>query len=241
MKFFLLLLLCFIAVFSYSQKTLRIEYKQEIVEEKFTPSLSDIAIPLKNNVNLSQLRMLINDSIVQIHFFSRYYDPIKKKTKKIGEKLINHGNFYDLKYKKYYNQCSLNKTLKYLIPIDTTQYKSWNTLDMQKIILGYTCKAALSINEKNDSTLVWFTNDLSVKNGFLFYYGVPGVVLEAYNQGINATMHYWAIKIEETEIELFRPKEGNIISQKGFSEIMKTRSEKIEGTNFFKVKKTSVY
>ena len=40
-------------------------------------------IPLKNNVNLSQLRMLINDSIVQIHFFSRYYDPIKKKTKKI--------------------------------------------------------------------------------------------------------------------------------------------------------------
>lgn len=225
-------------MFSFAQKTLRIEYKQERIGDKFISPISINGVTQTFNAELPRLRMLINDSIAQIHFFRRGYDPIKKKTKQIGEKLIHHGNFYDFKNKQYYNQSSLDKSLKYLIPLDTTFFKKWDFLKNEKIILGYTCKAALSISDKNDSTLVWFTNDLKFNNGFLFYYGVPGVVLEAYNQGINATMHYWAIRVEETEIELLRPTEGKIISRKDFSEIMKIRNEKMGGNNFIRIKTT---
>ncbi len=120
------------------------------------------------------------------------------------------------------------------------EFKKWDFFTNEKIILGYKCQAALSVNDKNDSTLVWFTNDLNYSNGFLFYYGVPGVVLEAYNQSFKNTAHFLAVKIEETEIELLRPTVGKIISQKDFSEIMKIRNEKLGGNYFIKIKPTQV-
>lgn len=240
MKYFLSKFFCLISVFSFAQKTLIIEYKQEHVGEKdvYTHSVNGVAQTF--NIELSKVRMLLNDSFAQIHYFRNGYDPIRKKTKQVGDKLIHHGYFYDFINKEYYSQCNLDKTIKNLVPLDTTQYKSWNILDMQKIILGYTCKAALSINEKNDSTLVWFTNDLQFDNGFLFYYGVPGVVLESYDQRFKNTTHFLAVKIEETDIELLRPTEGKIISRKDFSEIMKVRNEKMGGNYFIKIKPTQV-
>ena len=235
MKYFLSILFCLISIFSFAQKTWRIEYKQERVGEKFISPLSLNGIPQTYQAEMPQLRMLINDSIAQIHYCKNGYDPIKRKTIQIGEKLIHHGYFYDFKKKQYYSQCNLDKTLKYLIPVDTAQYKNWKFLRNEKTVLGYNCNAALSINENNDSTLVWFTNDLSCNNGFLFYYGVPGLVLEAYNQRVNTTVHYWAVKMEETNILLLKPKEGSIITQKDFSEIMKKRNEKMGGNYFIKL------
>ena len=124
------------------------------------------------------------------------------------------------------------------MPIDTTEFKNWSLLSGAKSILGYTCKAALNINEKNDSTLVWFTNELKYKNGFLFYYGVPGIVLESYAQGNNSTVHWCAETIEETAIQLLRPKEGSIISKNEFYEVMKLRSEKMGGNSLIKIETT---
>lgn len=239
MKFFMLLGLCIIYKFSYSQNALRIEYRQELVdEEKIKAPFTIDGNIVYSNATQQKVRMFVNDSMAQIHFFRNDYDPIKKKVKHIGDKLIHHGYFYDFANKKYYSQCNLYKNLKYLVPIDTTEFKNWSLLSGEKSILGYTCKAALNINEKNDSTLVWFTNELKYKNGFLFYYGVPGIVLESYAQGNNSTVHWYAETIEETAIQLLRPKEGSIISKNEFYEVMKLRSEKMGGNSLIKIETT---
>lgn len=240
MSYLLLFFSSIISLSSFSQN-LRIEYKYEHVGEKFILPFSANGVSQTYNVELPKLRMFINDTIAQIHYFKNGYDPVKRKTKEIGDKLIHHGYFYDFKNRKYYSQCNLDKTLKYLVPIDTTEFKSWNFFPDQKAILGYKCKVAISVNDKNDSTLVWFTNELQCNNGFLFYYGIPGLVLEAYRQYENMTVHYLAVKIEETDIELLRPEEGNIISRKDFESVMKARIEKMGGNNFIKVQTIRTY
>ena len=241
MKFFLLSIFSMITIYSFSQKTLRVEYQQERVGEKIVSPISINGVRQTFDIEMPRVRMLLNDSIAQIHYFLRGYDPLKKKTSELGDKLIHHGSFYDFAKREFYSQCNLDKTLKYLIPIDTTQFKNWSFFDAEKTILGHKCRMALSINEKNDSTLVWFTNEFNISNGFLFYFGVPGLVLEAYDQRFNSTMHFLAVKVQESDIKLLRPQEGKVIAQKEFSEIIKKRNGKMGGDIFTITKRINFY
>ncbi len=79
MKYFLLIIFCLISIFSFAQKTLRIEYKQERVGEKEIYTHSVNGVHQIFNIKLSKVRMLLNDSIAQIHYFRNGYDPIRKK------------------------------------------------------------------------------------------------------------------------------------------------------------------
>lgn len=176
-------------------------------------------------------RMLLNDSIAQIHHFVNNYDPFDNK-KRFSKKLIHHGYFYDFVNKKYYHQTNLSKKYRYLNPVDSAEYKQWVFTDTQKSIVGFNCKAALSINISGDSTLVFYTDELKYKNGFLFYYGVPGVVLEAYEQkmiqGTAMTVHLIATVITETDIILVRPEKPRIVTREEHEKFMQERMQQLE-------------
>lgn len=110
---------------------------------------------------------------------------------------------------------SLYRKPEYWANIDTSEFKKWRFMNAEKKILGYTCKPALSINEKNDSILVWYTEELKYKKGFLFYFGIPGIVLEVYDQrGVD--VHLIAFDLKETDIPLSIRKSGIIIPDKKF-------------------------
>jgi GLPGLI family protein len=211
---------CFLFFFNalFGQNTLVLEYKKSSLDERFQNGL---------NLEVLKVRMLINDSIGHIHFFAKERDPIKKRKKTFGRKVIHQGVFLDFINSNYYDEVSLHDLSNYLIKRTSDKKQNWIIqTENKKIILGYNCTAALAVNEKNDSTLVYFTNDLKFKKGFLFYEGIDGVVLEAFDQRYGDGQHFEVIKIKESEINLVTPNCNNIMSSEEYFKELEKRNRK---------------
>ncbi len=174
--------------------------------------------------------MLVNDSIGFIHYFSSRYNPFKKRKKTFGKKIEGHQTYLDFKNANYYEERNTVGLPKYLVKKTCADTMVWAIQkNTYKLIKGYKCILALAVNDKNDSTLVYFTNELKFKKGFLFYEGIPGIVLEAYDQRYGEGQHYEVTNIEEIEVALVAPKCTNFIGCKEYSEIIIKRKEKREG------------
>ncbi len=238
MKLFLAVILVFYFNFSFGQNTLKIEYKQTYIGEqpKDITYWGDGSTTITNsNIELPKVRMLVNDSMAHIHYFRKGVDPLKKKQKVFGEKLIHHGTFLDFLNLNFYDESSLSDLPNYLIKKTCGDTLNWVILSKNtKTILSYKCIGALAINKKNDSILVYFTNDFKSKKGFLFYEGVPGIVLESFDQRYGDGRHFEATKIEEIELELKSPKCDNIISCEDYQVLIKKRNEHLGGNLFIR-------
>lgn len=145
-------------------------------------------------------------------------DPLKKATL-YGEKLMHHAMLYNKNSNMVYSEVNWpSKKDKYLVA-DTSKKFNWIFWDDMKLVLGYKCKPALTINEKNDSTLVWFTPEIPEPYGPAGFYGLPGLILEVYDQRWN--MNYFAEHIEKGFFSVVFPTEGKIISIKDYFVIRK--------------------
>jgi GLPGLI family protein len=239
---FLLFIILIHSDFSFAQSALKIEYKQSYLGEpdKVTSYDQNGNEFLTNEIiNLPKVRMLVNDSMAHIHYLIKGFDPLKRKNKEFGEKLVHHGYYLDFINLNYYNESSIDDLPEYLVIDTCTEIQVWKIFPKEiKVVLGYNCTTAIAVNKKNDTTLVFFTNELKYKRGFLFYEGIPGVVLEAFDQRYGGGRHYEAVKIDEIELKLNAPICKTIISCKDYREIIKKRNERLKG-NFFKKKSTT--
>ena len=102
---------------------------------------------------------------------------------------------------------------KYLIE-DSIKNENWLFFDDSKQILGFPCRPALFVNEKNDSTLIWFTDSIPKPAGPLMYFGFEGLVLEISDQVRG--WHIVATKIEKDIFGVTMPKQGIIISRQDY-------------------------
>ncbi|MFN0081953.1 MAG: GLPGLI family protein [Ferruginibacter sp.] len=214
MKFSIFFLL-FCASNVFAQSSISIIYTRDIIGDVPRPAI----LPAGGNYFVGPpkkpfFRMVFNDSLGIVYQFLQNQDPIKRR-KIVGDKLIHNATFFDLKNNKYYDEVNYPDKNKYLITEHPRFEKSWVFYDNTKVILGYSCKQALAVDNNNDSTMIWYTTELKFKRAGLFYNDVPGVVLEAYEQG-DVTRHFIAAKIEETSKTLAFPVEGQIISRKEF-------------------------
>ncbi len=198
-------------LFSYlkinAQTALKIEYKQTFLDGPIgSIKLDENGNKILKEVGVSKIRMIINDSFGIVYHFGNNYDPFKHK-KIIGDKLVHHTTFLDFTNLEYYEESNFPKGNKFLILCNDSVIQKWEITEDVKYILGNKCNAALSVDENNDSTLVWFTSELKFKKGFLFYQAIPGVVLEASTQK-RGGIKYIATKIEEIDLKIIRPTEG---------------------------------
>ena len=83
-----------------------------------------------------------------------------------------------------------------------------------KEILGYRCRSVLHVNEKNDSTLIWFTDSIPKPAGPLDYFGFPGLVLEVFDQVRG--WHILAGKVERGAFGVTMPKGTMIIPREDY-------------------------
>ena len=209
-KLLLVKAMIFFSAAASGQSTLEIEYIRENL-----PYVDSLGKHAMNKAEFNP-RMLLNDSFALVYYFSNSFNR-RAKGKKIGHKLMHHGTFYDFINNETLFEIRHTKNEKYLV-IDTSTFCNWIFYDEEKIILNKKCKMALSVNGKNDSTLLWFTNDLPFKNGPLFYRCIPGVVMEAFDQTRN--MHFLAATIREKQIQLVYPEKAVKLS---YSEWVKIR------------------
>lgn len=202
-KLFMLILLFFCYSAGYSQLLLQIDYKRETLS--YTDTLGRVYPGTEASF---RPRMIFNDSFTLVYYYS---DSYKRKIKgnTIGHKIMHHGIFSNHIAKEKLNEVDFGGKEKYLIE-DSFRYRPWQFLNEQRIILNKKCYPALFVNEKSDSILVWYTKELIFQNGALFYDGIPGVVMEVFDQ--TRDQHFTATAIIDRRMQLVTPREGKRVS-----------------------------
>ncbi len=193
-----------------AQSTLEIQYTRETLpyDDSFGKhSMKETAY---------NVRMLLNDSFALAYYFSNSVNR-RENGKRVGHKLVHHHTFYDFLNNETLFEINFSKREKYLVK-DSNRVCNWKFYDEEKTILNKKCKMALSVDHKNDSTLLWFTNELPFRKGPLFYPCIPGVVMEVFDQTRN--IHFLAATIRKRQIQLVYPEEGVKLS---FTEWAKIR------------------
>jgi GLPGLI family protein len=213
MKILILTALLFWMPTAKAQPSISIEYI------KTMPGPADSVInELLKSKYPPDMRMVINDSFSIAYFISKLDKKLYRK-KVIGDKLIHHGQFTNYITGETFSQSGWPKDKVYLMRFDSTMIPKWEMIEGEKTILNYSCKAVRSINKNHATTTVWYTTEMKFKRGDLFYPGVPGVVMEAYDYGWGSYGQYLrAVSVKETSQILTAPVNYKIFS---FAEAVK--------------------
>lgn len=209
MRSFLTFLIVCLASGIYSQSGYAVIYKRDDIYFPMTINGEKRVVPVNDN-------LLVFSDTLSIYHFIEGGNPLKKK-KVFGEKLIHHALLYNKNSDSIYSEVNWPSLKnKYLIA-DTLVKYDWRFSSDTKQILGYTCKSALIITEKNDSVLIWFAPEIKEPFGPANYMGLPGLVLEVYDQRSN--LHLFAHKLVRDNFIVVFPSEGEIISKEKYWEI----------------------
>lgn len=157
-------------------------------------------------------RLVFNDSLSLWYRIPQGNDP-RRKNKNFGNKLIHHAILYNFNTNLYYHEVAWPKGKEFLIR-DSVRNQNWLFLNDIKEILGYRCRSVLHVNEKNDSTLIWFTDSIPKPAGPLDYFGFPGLVLEVFDQVRG--WHILAGKVERGAFGVTMPKGTMIIPREDY-------------------------
>jgi GLPGLI family protein len=211
---FLFFVLC-LSIKATAQTGYAVVYKRDDVFLPMTIQGEKRRIPLPDNL------LVFSDSLSLYHFVSGG-NPIKKK-RLFGEKLIHHAMLFNKNTDTVYSEVNWPPGKnKYLIA-DTSIKYDWKFPNSTKLVLGYQCKPALYVNTKNDSVLLWFTTEIAEPFGPANYIGLPGLVLEVYDQ--RNGLHIFADKLVKDNFKVVFPKEGRVLSKEEYWEIRPKKSK----------------
>lgn len=148
-------------------------------------------------------RLVFNDSISLFYFFSKDLKDNFRKRKTIGSELMHHAVFYDSKNFKLYDEVSWPKRKEHLMERKLPYY-NWVFTGETKQILNYNCsKAVSSAQDGQDSLSVWYTSEIKRGFGPVYYFGLPGVVLEVNNYNTDKSIK--AISVDTNKVTLLPP------------------------------------
>lgn len=118
----------------------------------------------------------------------------EKSTTSYTMRGAKYNLYKNLKNNSFYLETELEK--KDCNVADTLPDMAWKITDETDTVLGYTVKKAIG-QDKGKEVVVWYTEQIPVKDGPMFYRGVSGLVLKAQ---IGKTI-YTATKIEKAQKE----------------------------------------
>ena len=95
------------------------------------------------------------------------------------------------------------------IEISPYSHYQFSEISGTKVILGYSCKAAVS-HYSGQTVLIWYTNDISNTISKFWYPNAPGVVLETTHTYNAQSRHYIASQILRVSTELQKPTNLNL-------------------------------
>lgn len=207
MKRLLLVLFILMVKWGIAQNAYSVIYEHDL---KYTDMPTINHQPIQ--VPASRERLICKDSLAfQYGYFSNTRDPLKKATV-FGKKFMPHFSILNSRQKVVYAGAGIKKNKKnYLLKIDFIT-RDWIYFTDSTKILGFNCRQALWISAKKDSLLVWFTTDIPLPYGPQSYLGLPGLVLEVFDQ--QAGKHIRALKVEKKEYSIQMPPDAIIFTDK---------------------------
>ena len=200
MKYFVAIL-CFILLESESdaQTRLTITYEHTTNSKRF----------------VKKLLLVVNDSV-------SYSYPLRKEERylpaiPLGSRYQEYSHYVDHSKRIHFFQLQPHSSPKYLIE-DTLKTIQWELGDIEKIILGYTCKKAITTIGKKEIT-VFYCPELASPAGPFTFGGLPGTILQCLYKGSPEVTT--AIEILKTAEEIVEPTDGKKITRKEFDKIVK--------------------
>lgn len=207
MRPFFLLASFFICTCIYAQEGYSVHYQHD-------NRIAPVTINGENKIIKGAVeRLIFRDSLSLSYRLADGYDPYKKKNV-IGEKMVHHAILYNAKQEVYYSEVAWPANKPKLLIRDSLKNETWTFLPDTKAILGHLCASALRINERGDSTLVWYSKTLSQSFGPFLYMGFPGLVLEVFDQ--SRGWHLVATKLVPGDFVVRMPAEATIVEAKDF-------------------------
>ena len=195
----------------YSQESVEIRYWRSRLsyKEVNTMTVHSRQIP-------ADVRLFFTDSMAYCYSFRMDGTNPCRNKKVIGDKLVHHGCFRNYATNEHFDEVVWPGADNYLIK-DTIREYHWQFFDTHKKILKRDCAAALHVNEKNDSLLVWYTTDMPYQKGQLWYNNIPGVILQVEDQERDILIK--AYRIKEHSKQIVTPREGIIVTRQQWAAI----------------------
>lgn len=209
------------------QKSLECSYKiivQDLTEEELNAIKGEnIKTSLINRLNESKKREFILKGNTLNAVFKETERMRSDKDKSPTNHLGSDQYYYDVKSEKVYLFTEFSGT-KYLVSNSFSLY-NWEITNETKNIDGFKCykaKGTEIINDsrekKNYTLIAWFCPDLPFKYGPERYFGLPGLIFEAYTENSKEKYVLKSIKFSDEITEIIKPK-GKEITEQEFTTI----------------------
>lgn len=209
------------------KKNLECTYKiivQDLTEDELNAIKDEnIKTSLINRLNESKKREFILKGNTQNAVFKETERMKSDKDKSLTATLVSDQYYYDIKSEQVYLFTEFSGT-KYLVSNSFSLY-NWNITNETKNIDGFKCykaKGTEIINdfrEKKSYTLIaWFCPDLPFKYGPERYFGLPGLIFEAYTENSKEKYVLKSISFSDEITEIIKPK-GKVITDQEFTTI----------------------
>jgi len=138
-------------------------------------------------------------------------------TRMIKSARFNHSNYFkDFENNELIDQRFL-KGETYLVKGDLGRF-NWTIGSESVDIEGFSCRQATLTSGSGKLTRAWFTEDIAIPDGPMFYHGLPGLILkvEMGNMEIAAT----TVRMRD-KLEINRPTVGKLVSKEEMNRITK--------------------
>ena len=119
---------------------------------------------------------------------------------------------------------------KYYIVDTISPMSEWKILDDTATLLGFKCQKAIT-NYYGSEYYAWFTTDVGLAGGPLYFRGLPGIILKIWNKG-NLKLGYEALEVEFPAIkpEPIVEKDGKHVTKREFRKLIEESNKKaLEG------------
>lgn len=99
----------------------------------------------------------------------------------------------------------------------------WALVDEEKIIKDYKCKKAVF-----DSVVAWYTTEIPIKEGPLYFCGLPGLILKLEISKLNIEADSIITEINKDDL-VVPPAKGKQITREKFEKMFKKKNKQFEG------------
>lgn len=183
----------------------------------FKTSMKEVPEFMKS-VTPSYSRLVCNDSS-SFYFHVNGKKNLVKTGEVYGSRVFHHSfSIFPDRDKQYSGYALPASRKKHLYISDTIRHKTWVLTDSVKNIQGFKCRMAYQFMKtkftdggieyfKHDSVFAWYTDQINLPFGPLYYYGLPGLILEVYDQYMQGR-YIQCIDIQKEYVHIQIP--GNI-------------------------------
>lgn len=185
-----------------------------------------------NRANFTESNMILrcnkNNSIYFSPAMANYYEYLRDYAQKIDPKNIDVNSNRPAIPKVRHNVWKEGNNIIATVPLGMYFYAykepelNWELLNETKEIQGIKCQQA-KVTTENDTFYAWYASEIPFSDGPFRFKGLPGLILEVYNQ--NKTIEFAVASIKKSDKEIEKMERVSTIDLQNKKDFYKIREK----------------